>query len=115
VPHSAYSQEWALAPEASVELWATVMERTERVDFHSMTAADKLAIVDRYRQIHAAGVLHRDPGARHWHRSIEDGRMLVIDFGVSMTRDDIGDGFDVWARDELKQVKEMLGLREPRR
>lgn len=115
VPHSTYSQEWALAPEASVELWATVMERTERVDFHSMTAADKLAIVGRYRQIHAAGVLHRDPGARHWHRSIEDGRMLVIDFGVSMTRDDIGDGFDVWARDELKQVKEMLGLREPRR
>lgn len=74
-----------------------------------LTHADKMEVVTRYRQLHAAGVIHGDVGQRHWRRAEDDDRLLIIDFGLALGREDVDD-FEMAARDEMWQVEFLLGM-----
>lgn len=73
-------------------------------------------ILARYRELHAAGVLHGDANARNWVRGPHQ-RIRLIDFNLSKTRADLdspacGSRWDFEAASEMNDVRDYLGVRE---
>lgn len=103
----------ALIAPARIDTWAMVLE-----DAGNPMATDrplapeaKEEVLQAYRRIHAAGVIHNDVSPRHWYRRREDSEVVLIDFSAAKLREEWEDDPKHWeglATHEMETVRSVL-------